>query len=195
MTFRTIALAAALAVTPFAAFAAPWTIDKSHTQVTFSVSHFGFSETNGIFRAFDAEVDFDPENIAATQVSFVIDAASIDTFWTARDEHVRTADFLDVANHPQITFVSTSVVQTGDTTADLTGDLTIRGVTKPVTFQATLNNLGPNPFNPEVQVAGFKLVGQIDRTEFGVDYGAPAIGAIIPVEIDLEMSPSEASPS
>ena len=195
MTIRTLFLATVLATTPLVGFAAPWTLDKSHTQITFEVDHLGFSTTNGIFRDFDAEIDFDPENIPATNVSFVIKADSIDTFWEARDNHVRNADFLDVANHPEITFVTTEVVQTGDATADVTGDLTIRGTTKPITFKAALNNLGPNPFNPEVQVAGFVLTGEIDRTEFGVDYGAPAIGTVIPVRIDLEMSPAAKDPA
>ncbi len=103
---------------------------------------------------------------------------------------MRGADFLDVSNHPEITFVSTSVVKTGDNTADLTGDLTIRGVTKSITLKAVLNKLGPNPFNPEAQVAGFTLTGDVDRTEFGVNYGAPAIGATMPLTIHLEMGPA-----
>jgi len=190
MTLRTIAFGAALALSPLAAFAAPWTVDEAHTQVTFSVEHLCFSDTNGIFREFDAEVDFDPEDIDATSVTFTIDAASIDTFWAARDEHIRGADFLDVENHPEIVFTSSDVEQTGEDTARVTGDLTIRGVTRPVTFDAVLRNIGPNPFNPDQTIAGFKLTGEIDRTEFGVDFGAPAIGTVIPVTIDLEMSPA-----
>ncbi len=190
MNFRPLALAAALALSPLAAFAAPWTVDKSHTQITFSVNHLGFSETNGIFRDFEADVSFDPENIEATEVTFTIQAASIDTFWAARDEHVRNKDFLDVANHPTITFVSTAVEQTGDQTATVTGDLTILGTTQSVTFDAVLKGMGPNPFNPDATIAGFQLTGEIDRTAFGVSYGAPAIGTVIPVTVDLEMSPA-----
>ena len=195
MILRSLGLAALVTLSPLAALADPWALDKSHTQISFEVDHFGFSTTNGIFRAFDAEIDFDPDNIAATTVSFTIEAASIDTFWEARDNHLRTADFLDVENHPAITFVSTAVEQTGEASATITGDLTIRGVTQPVTFDAALNKLGPNPFNPQQQVAGFALNGEIDRTAFGIDYGAPAIGAVIPVTIDLEMSPATADQS
>lgn len=190
MNLRSLALASAIAILPLSAIAADWQIDKSHTQITFSVDHLGFSKTNGTFRDFEADVDFDPENIAATSVSFSIKADSIDTFWEARDAHIRKADFLDVENHPEITFVSTSVTQTGDATAEVIGDLTIRGTTKPVTFDAVLNNIGPNPFNPELQVAGFTLTGEIDRTEFGIDYGVPAVGAILPVTVQVEMSPA-----
>ncbi|MEM9811284.1 MAG: YceI family protein [Pseudomonadota bacterium] len=190
MTLRTLALAAAVALSPLAAIAAPWALDKSHTQIMFSVSHLGFSDTNGTFREFDADITFDPENIGATSVSFTIAADSVDTFWEARDTHIKGADFLDVENHPEITFVSTDVEQTGDETARVTGDLTIRGTTNSVTFDAQLMKIGPNPFRPDSQIAGFKLTGEIDRTEFGVNFGAPAIGAVIPVTIDMEINPA-----
>ncbi|MEL6678153.1 MAG: YceI family protein [Pseudomonadota bacterium] len=190
MFLRSTVLAAALIASPFAAVAANWTLDKSHAHITFSVSHLGFSDTQGAFREFDADITFDPENIDATEVSVIIDAASVDTFWEARDAHIRRADMLNVEAHPTITFVSTSVEQTGDNTAVVTGDMTLLGETREVSFDAVLNNLGPNPFNPDKTVAGFTLTGDIDRTEFGMGFGAPAIGAVIPVEINLEMSPA-----
>ena len=188
---RSTLFAATLAALPLTATAAPWTLDKSHAHITFSVDHLGFSTTQGAFRDFDMEIDFDPENITATSVSVTIDAASIDTFFAKRDDHVKSADMLDVANHPTITFVSTGVTQTGDATADVTGDLTILGATQPVTFAAELVNLGPSPFNPDQTVAGMRVTGVIDRTTFGVSYGAPAIGVEIPVSIDFEMSPAQ----
>ena len=187
---KSLALAASLALTPLAAISAPWTLDKSHTQITFSVNHLGFSDTNGTFRDFDATISFDPENIEASEVTFTIKAESIDTFWAARDEHLRKADFLNASEHPEITFVSTGFESTGEDTATVTGDLTILGVTKPASFAAKLNKMGPNPFNPDVAVAGFTLTGEIDRTAYGMGYGAPAIGTIIPVTINLEMSPA-----
>ncbi|MGF1447291.1 MAG: YceI family protein [Pikeienuella sp.] len=190
-TYAALTTAALLAAAP--AFAEPFILDKSHAHVKFSVDHLGFSQTIGHFRDFDAEINFDPTDIEAAQVRFVIEAASIDTFWEARDEHIRGADFLDVANHPEIVFASTDVVQTGDETAQITGDLTIRGVTKPIIFQAELNKIGPSPFDPAKTVAGFVVTGVIDRTEFGITYAAPAVGVEIPVEIHLEMSPASAS--
>ena len=190
MRFAAIALSAALMLGAPAAWAAPYTLDKSHAHVTFQVGHLGFSTVHGQFRKFDATIDFDPSNVEATQVSFTIDAASVDTLWDARDEHIRGKDFLDVTNHPNITFVSTSVKPTGAETAEIMGDLTIRGVTKPVTFQATLNKIGPSPFNPNQTIAGFTVTGQIDRTQYGVNYAAPAVSAIIRIVVDLEMSPA-----
>ncbi|MFK7943829.1 MAG: YceI family protein [Paracoccaceae bacterium] len=191
MRFASLALAGALLLaTPLAALSAPFTLDKSHAHVTFSVGHLGFSTVHGQFRKFDANIVFDPENVEATQVNFVIDAASVETFWEARDKHIRGKDFLDVANHPEITFVTTSVKPTGTDTADVTGDLTMRGVTQPVIFQATLNKMGPSPFNPNQTIAGFTVTGEIDRTKYGVSYAAPAVSSIIPVKIELEMSPA-----
>lgn len=190
LSFIPVAAMLALA-TPFAAQAAPYVLDKSHAHVKFEVGHLGFSTTHGQFRTFDAEIDFDPSNVEATTVSFTIDAASVDTLWDARDKHIRGKDFLDVTNHPNITFVSTGVTPTGTDTADIAGDLTIRGVTKPITLQAKLNKLGPSPFNPNKTVAGFTVTGEIDRTEFGVNYAAPAVSAIMPIRIDLEMSPAQ----
>lgn len=172
------------------AIAEPYVLDKSHAHVTFSVDHLGFSTTKGQFREFDAEIDFDPENVEATKVRFVINAASVDTLWEARDNHIRGKDFFDVANHPEIVFESTKVVKTGGETADVTGNLTLRGETREVTLAAQLNKMGPSPFDPSKTIAGFVVTGEIDRTAFGVSYAAPAVGAIIPVVIHLEMSPA-----
>ena len=190
MFLKRILAAVAIAALPLTAGAAPYVLDKSHAHVTFSVSHLGFSSVHGQFRKFDAEIEFDPGNVEATRVNFTIDAASVDTFWEARDKHVRSKDFLDVKNHPQITFASTGVVPTGAETAEITGDLTIRGKTLPVTFDAKLNKLGPSPFNPNQTIAGFTVTGEIDRTKWGVSYAAPAVSAIIPIRIELEMSPA-----
>lgn len=187
MTPRHLALAAAFALGPLAAQAQQWSIDPAHTSVTFRVDHLGFSEVQGAFRDFEADISFDPDDLAATDVAFTIDAASIDTGWEARDEHLRSGDFLDVSNHAEIVFVATGVTETGEGTADVTGDLTLKGVTQPVTFAAEVNQIGPNPFNPEQQIAGFTLTAEIDRTAFGVDFGAPAIGAVLPITVNVEL--------
>lgn len=183
-------LAAATALAAPAALAEPYVIDKSHAFITFSVNHLGFSTVHGNFDSFDADVDFNPDRVEDTKVSFTIDAASVDTNWQARDEHIRGKDFLDASAHPSITFVSTKVVPTGADTADITGELTIKETTQTVTLQATLNKLGPSPFNPAQTIAGFTATGEIDRTAFGITYAAPAVGVSVPVRIDLEMSPA-----
>ncbi|SEA54608.1 YceI family protein [Rubrimonas cliftonensis] len=186
------ALAAAVIAAP--AFAAErWNIDKSHAHISFQADHLGFSVVQGQFREFDGDIMFDPENIEATEVSFTVQAASVDTFWPKRDEHIRSADFLNVAEHPTITFVSTGVEKTGDDTATITGDLTMIGETREVSFEATLNKLGPSPFNPDQTIAGFVIEGVITRADFGMTYGGDAFAARIPVRVDLEISPANPS--
>lgn len=186
---RRLALLTALAFAPMA-YAAPWTVDKSHASISFTVDHLGFSQTIGLFESFEMEIDFDPENVAASTVRAVIDTDSINTFWAKRDEHIRGGDFLDTGTYPQIIFESSAITPTGPDSADVSGTLTMLGETQPVTFQATLRKLGPSPFNPNRQIAGMQITGAIDRTAFGMGYGAPAIGTVIPVTINLEMSPA-----
>ncbi|WP_316014739.1 YceI family protein [Roseobacter sp. HKCCA0434] len=187
MGIRTILLASTLAFAPLAAHA-DWEVDSAHQHIQFEVSHLGFSNTQGRFDSFSIAVeDFDPENIEAVKVSAVIDASSVATGHEPRDAHLNRADFLDTEEFPEIRFVSTGVTQTGDNTADVTGDLTMLGQTHEVTFEAMMHNIGPNPFNPEQQIAGFTVTGEIDRTEFGMGFGAPAIPAMIPVEINVDL--------
>lgn len=188
---RLAPLAASLALLAAPTLAAePWTLDKSHAHVAFSADHLGFSMVQGQFREFDAEIMFDPENIEASSVSFTINAASVDTFWPERDQHIRSADFLNVEAHPTITFVSTAIEQTGENTATITGDLTIVGETREVTFEAVLNRIAPSPFQPDKTIAGFTVTGEIVRADFGVTYGGDAFAARVPVRIDLEISPA-----
>ena len=196
-------LASAIAVAAFAvpflstpAFseARKYQIDRSHAAVTFTVSHLGFSDTLGRFREFDAEIRFDPDDPASpdNSVVFTIDAASIDTDWERRDDHIRNADFLDVANHPEIRFDSTAIEPLendaqGRPRVRLTGDLTLLGTTRPAAFEVVMNRRGEMRGR---EVIGFDARGMIDRTEFGLGYGAPAIGAELQVWISLEISPA-----
>jgi polyisoprenoid-binding protein YceI len=167
----------------------PWVIDKSHAHITFTADHLGFSVVHGQFRTFDAEILFDPEDIEATELTVTIDAASVDTFWAERDTHIRSADFLNVEEHPDITFVATDVIRTGESTADIVGDLTLIGETREVVFEAELNKLGPNPFTG-TPIAGFTVTGEIVRADWGMDFGGNAFAAVIPIRIDLEINPA-----
>ena len=98
----------------------PYVVDKSHAFVTFTVDHLGFSEVQGMFQEFDADIRLDPEAVETSSVRFVIDAASINTFWPERDKHIRGEDFLHVAEYPEIVFESTDITPTGGDTADVT---------------------------------------------------------------------------
>ncbi|MCL4155486.1 UNVERIFIED_CONTAM: hypothetical protein GTU68_025845 [Idotea baltica] len=174
-----------------AAQAEPFTLDKSHTAITFTIDHLGFSLTHGRFSEFDAEIDFDQEDPSKSSVVFTIDAPSVDTGWEKRDTHVRGADFLNVEEHPEIKFVSTKIEATGDKTASMTGDLTLNGTTKEETFEVTLRKLAPSPFGKKLLTAGFVAEAVIDRTEYDISYGAGAIGNEVSVRVDLEILKSE----
>ena len=167
--------------------AEPYTLDKSHTAITFTIDHLGFSLTHGRFAEFDAEIDFDADNPEESLVTFTIEAPSIDTGWAKRDTHVRGEDFLNVEKHPKIVFVSKEIEVTGSDTATMTGELSLNGRTREETFDLTLRKLAPSPFGENLMTAGFIAEATIDRTSYGISYGAGAIGNEIPVRVDLEI--------
>jgi len=170
--------------------AEPYVLDPSHTQVTFEVDHLGFSAVQGWFRDFEAQIDFDPEAVEDTRLRFTVKTASVDTMWPKRDKHLRSDDFFHSERYPDMVFETRRVTPTGPDTAEVTGTLTIRDITREVTLDAELNKLGPSPFDPDRTIAGFTVTGEIDRTEFGMDFAAPAVGATVPIRIELEMSPA-----
>ena len=186
---RLFAAVLTLALAAATASAAPWKIDKNHSHLTFTVDNIGFSITQGQFRKFDAEIDFDPESIETSSVKFVIQTDSGDTNSKSRDKSVRSKNYLDVKNYPEITFESTAVRLSEADKAEITGDVTIRGKTQEVTFLAELVRIAPNPFKKSEQLAGFIVTGVIDRVDFGITYGAPAVGVSIPVRLDLQINP------
>jgi len=126
LSFPTAAAAAAVVMFAPGVMAEPYTLDKSHTAITFQIDHLGFSMTHGRFSEFDAEIDFDAEEPSNSSVIFTIDAPSIDTGWAKRDEHVRGPDFLNVEKNPVIVFKSTKIEKTGDATAAMTNDVPVR---------------------------------------------------------------------
>ena len=170
--------------------AAPWKLDKDHVHVTFTVDNLGFSTTQGQFRDFNAQIDFDPESVETSSVSFTLMADSVDTNSKARDKHLRSKEFLDVNNFPEVTFKSTKVRLLDENTAEITGDMTMKGVTKEEVFTAELIRIAPSPFDANSTIAGFVVTGELIRTDYGVSYGAPAIGVKVPIRIDIQMSPA-----
>lgn len=167
-----------------------WQFDKSHTRVGFSVDHLGFSTVVGDFRQFDGAVQYDPKQPAALKVNFEIDTHSIDSGWVARDEHLRKADFFNVEKFPKMSFTSTAVKVLGDNKSQVTGNLTLLGVTKPVTLDVTLNKLDVNPISKK-QTAGITATTTIKRSDWGMTTYVPAVGDDIPVRIDAELTPAQ----
>ena len=143
-----------------------YVLDRAHTTIGFQVRHI-VSHVPGKFDSFTGSVTFDPKNLGTMQLAADIDANSIDTNNDKRDNHLRSADFFDVANNPKITFKSTAVKSVDATHADLTGDLMMRGVTKPVTLHVELLGVmvGQNG-----QRAGFEAHATVNRQDFGINW-------------------------
>jgi polyisoprenoid-binding protein YceI len=150
-----------------------WDIDPVHSEVSFVVRHMVVSKVRGRFDQFQGTIVLAEDPFQSTAEA-TIEAASINTNQDQRDEHVRSADFFDVGNHPQITYRSTGVRPDGDRFA-LDGELTIRGITRPVTLELEVNGFGPDPYGGTR--AGFSAHGEINRQDFGVSYNGPIPGA------------------
>ncbi|MEM9196745.1 MAG: YceI family protein [Pseudomonadota bacterium] len=171
--------------------AEPYVVDPDHTAITFQMNHLGFSNFFGRFSDYEFDIEFDPTDIEATRVRVDIATASIDTGSETRDGHVRKfPDLLNVEAFPVMTFVSTNVVLTSAETARMTGDLTIRDVTLPITFDVRLNARGVTPLSQGREVIGLTATGVVDRVAFNMDFAAPAVTGEIPVRVDIEMMPA-----
>jgi polyisoprenoid-binding protein YceI len=164
--------------------AGTWDIDPVHSDVSFSVRHMMVSKVRGRFGAFSGEI-VTGESLTDSTVTASIDASSIDTNNEQRDGHIRSADFFDVENHPQWTFRSTGLSIDGDDFA-LDGDLTIKGVTRPVSLALEVNGFGPDAFGGTR--AGFSASVTIDRNDFGVDIKMPLDGGGVVVSDKVQIT-------
>jgi polyisoprenoid-binding protein YceI len=145
-----------------------WTVDKAHSKLTFTITHMGISDVEGQFKTFDATISTPEADFTNAVVNFSAEAASLNTDNDARDKHVKSDAFLDVAKFPTLTFKSTSFTKSGANVYTIVGDLTLHGVTKPVTLVATVRTgVGMN----KKPVAGFKITGTLNRKDFGVGTG------------------------
>lgn len=178
--FALFAVAVAACATPQAeaqngaqaAAAERYVLDGAHTQVAFSIERFGFTFVLGRFETIEGEIMLDQANPERSSVNATIQTGSISSGNATRNEHLQGEIWLNAAQFPTMTFRSTSVRRTGETTAEVTGDLTIRGITQPVTLAVTLNQIGRNPANGG-QAAGFSATTTISRTAFGVGVPRP----------------------
>jgi polyisoprenoid-binding protein YceI len=149
--------------------------DPDHTQVMFGVNHFGFSMYYGRFALPTGTLTLEPRTPAASTLDITIPTATVSTPSDKLTGELKSADWLDAGQFPTITFHSVSVKPTGAGKADVTGNLTLHGVTKPVTLHVTLIGAGPNPFF-KVYTVGFSATGSLKRSEFGVSKYVPAVG-------------------
>lgn len=164
------ALSAALVAAPAAAEPVAYSIDPTHTTVAFMVEHVGYADTLGLFREIEGTFVFNEAEKTVTNIEVTVPAASVWTNHEKRDAHVRNADFLDAEAHPMISFTADGGEVTGDNTGTVTGDLTIRGQTNPVTLDVTLNKSAPYPFAHKKQTIGVSARATIKRSEWGMDY-------------------------
>lgn len=150
--------------------AGAWAIDPAHTQIGFVARHAMITKVRGTFDSFQGNLAIDPANPAASKVSFSADLASVNTGVADRDGHLRGADFFDVENHKEMTFESTEVSINGDA-GTLKGNLTIKGITQPVTVDVEIGGVTKDPFG-NVR-AGFEGTTTISRKDFGLTWNAP----------------------
>jgi polyisoprenoid-binding protein YceI len=165
--------------------AGTWDLDPVHSHIGFVARHLMVSKVRGHFGKFDVQI-VTAENPHDGAVTVTIDADSVDTGNEARDEDLRSERFLDVANHPLITFRSTSVTPDGDG-YKVAGDLTVRGVTRPTTLDLEVGGFGPDPYGGTR--AGFSATTEINRTDFGVNFNTPIPGGVMvseKVQIEIE---------
>jgi polyisoprenoid-binding protein YceI len=150
--------------------AGDWDLDPAHTGLRFSARHAMVATVRGSFKAFSGSLHFDPADLSKANAEVVIDAKSVDTGNEGRDEHLRSADFLDVEKYPTITFTSTRVEQIDDENFTLVGDLTIRGITNEVSINVEFLGLSPDPWGNTR--AGFEGKGEISRKQWGLEWNA-----------------------
>jgi polyisoprenoid-binding protein YceI len=190
-----LSLLAALVITATSSAQTTWTIDVPHSKISFSVAHMVISETEGRFTKFDAKVTSNNADFTDATVEFSADVNSIDTDNAQRDGHLKSPDFFDAAKYPTLTFKSTSFKKVDGNKYKVTGDLTIKGVTKSVELDATYGgtqNLGA-AFGNGVK-AGFKLTGAINRKDFGLTWnkaletGGVVVGETVSLSIKVELN-------
>jgi polyisoprenoid-binding protein YceI len=167
-----------------------WNIDVAHTGINFAVRHMVVSKVRGRFAKFGGAVRFDEEEVTRSSVEVTIDAASLDTGIADRDTHLRSADFFDVEQFPELRFRSTRVEITGEGRYRVVGELTIHGVTREIALDTEYGGRGKDPWGNER--LGFVAKGAIDRRDFGlkwnqvVEAGGVLVGERVEIELDVE---------
>lgn len=171
-------------------FATPFNIDASHSEVGFSVKHLMISNVKGKFNFFDAKIDFNPTTMEFNSLSSIVDTDSINTENERRDQHLKSADFFEAEKYPEIKFVMTSYEKEDKENGKMKGNLTIKGVTKPVVLDVEIGGVVKG-FKGETRL-GFTLSGKIDRKEFGLvwnktlESGGVIVGDTVKMVVEIE---------
>ena len=164
-----------------------WNIDTAHSEIGFKVKHLVISTVKGTFTKFDAQIQTEGEDFENSKISFTAQADSINTNNTMRDEHLKNADFFNVAEFPTVIFNSTSITKEDDSTYTVNGDLTMHGITKPITLTTSYNGSIVDAYSNTVK--SFDIHGAIHRSEFGLVWNAPleSGGVAVSDEVRLEI--------
>jgi polyisoprenoid-binding protein YceI len=189
---RYVALAGLLATAGTAAAPVTYKLDPGHTMVLFSWSHFGFSNPTANLNQVDGTLVYDEAAPTKATVEVTLPLSGLDSFVPKLDEHLKSKDFFDAATYPNVTFKSTKVTSAGKDKLKVTGDLTVHGVTKPVTLDVTVNKVGPHPMM-KVQTAGFDATATIKRSDFGVGAYVPNVSDEIKIRITTEAHDASAA--
>jgi polyisoprenoid-binding protein YceI len=160
-----------------------WTVDKAHSNVKFTVTHLLVNDVDGTFKTYDATIVAAKPDFSDAKVSFTVQTASVSTDNDYRDNHLKSAEFFDAANKPTITFTSTGITKTSDKHYAVTGNLTLAGVTKPVTFDLWYRGTIQNPMS-KADDAGFQLTGTIKRADF--NFGSKFGSAMLSDEVTIK---------
>jgi len=174
--------------------AGAYRLDPEHASLLFKLDHFGFSELVGRFDRFQASLDFDPKQPQAAHLTVLVDPASIDLNLPKFENDLRGPDWFDVAKFPQARFESRTIAVTGEKTGQVTGDLTLHGVTAPVTLDVTFNG-GADSLLTGRYTLGFAATGTLKRSTFGLGAYAPAVGDQVTLEIHAEFQRTGAARS
>jgi polyisoprenoid-binding protein YceI len=167
-----------------------WAVDPAHSSIDFSIKHMVIAKVKGTFHNFEAKIEADPEDLTTADIEFSVDVASIDTRNADRDNHLRSADFFEVEKYPKMTFKATRITRKSEGEYEVTGDLTIRGVTRPETFLVTYEGQGKDPWGGER--AGFSAHGTINRSDYGLTWnaaletGGVLVGDQVQISLEIE---------
>lgn len=184
-----VGLALPIAAGPARATPETYALDPDHLAVAFLVSHIGFANTLGMFRDASGSFVFDDEAGTLSDLRVTVQTASVDTGHAERDGHLRSGDFLDSSTHPTMTFTLREALPTGERTGQVIGDLTLRGVTRPITLDVTLNKIGRYPFGAAPpEVVGVSVRGSLNRSDWGMTYGVAdgLVGDTVEIIIEAE---------
>jgi polyisoprenoid-binding protein YceI len=167
-----------------------WVLDTTHSEVQFKVKHLMISTVTGQFNTFEGYIDTETDDFSAAKANIIIDVNSISTNNAQRDAHLKASDFFDLDNHPQITFTAEKIKKAGDEKYIIEGVLSLRGVSKPISFDAELGGVTKDPWGNTR--AGFSVTGKIDRKDFGLTFnaltetGGLALGEIVTFIINAQ---------